>query len=443
MASSPAPPSRPLPDSTGRPLSTLERTWLVADRVAPPFVNQLVLEGEGWPVPAAGWPRLLLELARAVPGCRLRLRGALGGCRWVADGPLPAVQEVDGSCWDGQGPAGAPWLRAPLSPEQGPTCELLLVRPGAPPTAPASARGAGSKPPVPRLVLRTHHAVTDGQGTLLLARALFALLRQEQPEPATAGLPTDEGLATMAPLPAASWQPPPEQSVSPVGPATPDLAAGLRWARQSVPGRFSALLPQVLLLLARHAGAGPDRPVLVSVPVDLRPHRPGLHSTANLTGFHHVPLHELVTAPDPRAAIQGALAAQRAAGAELAHLRFLASQPGLRWTPLGVLAAGASRLARQALARDRFGASAAVSNLGRLDLTPLQGGGFVARRAFFIPPGNPAVPLFLTLTGGPAGLELCGTMPDSLAGEGRLTGLLAALAGGLQDPAAAAPLGRY
>ena len=37
---------------TGRRLSGIDRLWLVADRQHPPFVNQMVLEGEGYPVPA-------------------------------------------------------------------------------------------------------------------------------------------------------------------------------------------------------------------------------------------------------------------------------------------------------------------------------------------------------------------------------------------------------
>ena len=48
-----------------RPVSGLERIWLAARQVAPPFANQLVLEGDGTPSPPQGWPALLEGLIQA------------------------------------------------------------------------------------------------------------------------------------------------------------------------------------------------------------------------------------------------------------------------------------------------------------------------------------------------------------------------------------------
>jgi len=79
------------------------------------------------------------------------------------------------------------------------------------------------------------------------------------------------------------------------------------------------------------------------------------------------------------------------------------------------------------------GSTAILSNLGRLDLAAFSGGGFQARRVFFIPPGNPGLPLFLGISGDDTGVELCGTMPLGLATDGRLGRLLESLGEGLRD----------
>ena len=70
--------------------------------------------------------------------------------------------------------------------------------------------------------------------------------------------------------------------------------------------------------------------------------------------------------------------------------------------------------------------SATISNLGRQDLARVSAPSFRATRAFWIPPGSPSMPLFLTLNGDRDGLDLVGTAPVGLASEGRLQALLEA-----------------
>ena len=60
----------------------------------------------------------------------------------------------------------------------------------------------------------------------------------------------------------------------------------------------------------------------------------------------------------------------------------------------------------------------------RIDPAELSGGGFSAARAFFVPPGGPGQPAFITTVTGPEGLELCLAMPRALASGGRLNKLL-------------------
>jgi hypothetical protein len=358
-----------------RRLSPVERVWLAADRLCPPFVNQLVLEGDGVPDEAA-W--------RAASGPGLVLRGVLGGCRWVP-GPAAPVRTVDGSAWDGFGPDGAPFLRDPLPPS-GPTCEVLLA-PG-------------------RVVFRSHHAVMDGRGTLVWVDDVFRALRGEAVPALDVGV-TDLDLAR--PGPPARRR---DECPAPTGRAV--ASEGVTWRRRTVAGPVAKVLPRVVHTvgtLALRQGA----PVRIGVPVDLRRDAPSVRSTANLTGMVFVPVGRGDSVEDVARALE-ALVPQ--AGL------FVHEAAPLRGIPLAVMAWAGRRGAARALRLGRYGASAAVSNLGRLDLAAFHGGGFRARRAFFIPPGNPAQPFFLALAGHPEGVELVATTPAALATDGRLDAAL-------------------
>lgn len=396
-----------------RPLSPVERIWLVADRLCPPFVNQLVLEGD----PAAGpaldegaW-RTAVEAAAAVnPGSRLVLRGVLGGSRWVAAPAPPAVRTVDGRAWDGRGPEGAPFLAEPLPPRGGPTCAVLLVE-GAP----------------PRVVVRTHHAVMDGRGTLSFVEDVFRALRGEAPvgaaariDDATLGRSLDAGVGDRRT----------EDCLAPTG-APDGTEPGVRWRRVSLPGRPARLLPRLALALAAEAraraGAAATGRVRFDVPVDLRPRRPGLRSTANLTGMLFVEV-----APD-----DGPDDIARALARGLAERREVAAEPALaalRGVALGLLVAGARRGVRRNHGRARYAATAVLSNLGRLPLATFHGAGFRAETGFFIPPGTDSSPFFLATAGTEDRVELTASVPRVLATDGRLEAVLGTLVAALAVP---------
>ena len=74
-----------------------------------------------------------------------------------------------------------------------------------------------------------------------------------------------------------------------------------------------------------------------------------------------------------------------------------------------------------------------ISNLGRMDLQRYACGDFQPQRAFFVPPGSPGLPAFVTLSGGQGGLEVCVAMPCALADQGRLTGLLTRIRRALKE----------
>ncbi len=385
-----------------RRISGLERVWLAARQVGPPFANQLVLEGTGSPRPPDGWGALLESLAEAQPGCRMRLRGMLGGTRWAAGGPLPRVIELDGDAWDGKGPAGAPFLDAPIDPSRGPLYEIVLLS------------GEPS-----RIVLRTLNAATDGAGMLLFARGVFALLRGEAPPTALAGPTNDEDLAATLGVQASA--PPPHDAAAPTGEAS-GTGVGCTWARVRLP-TTDAVVPRIAIALARAATntAGGRCIVRVDVPVDLRRWAPQLQSSANLTGWMQLPIHLHLGADDPIEAVRYVMRdglQRKAAAAHVLGAGFA------RKLPLPVLAWMGRKLATDSLRDGRYGTSAVISHLGRIDTADFSGGGFAAKRAFFVPPGSPGQPVFVTTVAGPEGLELCLALPDTLADGGRLENLL-------------------
>jgi hypothetical protein len=378
--------------TASRPLFGLERVWLVADRLWPGFVNQLVIEGVGDLDPVL-WRAAVDTVLPMWPAAHARLRGVSIWTRWVADGAPPVVTEVDGAGWDARGPA--PFGSTRLDPDEGPIVEVLLVS------------GA-----TPRVVLRTHHAAFDGRAAWALAEDLGAALRGEPVRGAAFADLSDVALIGEAP---ASPEPPAD-AVTPTGPATTREEAST-WARVTLPPSGDRVLARALTAFAAAVDTlGVAGPLRVSLPVDLRRHHDGLRAAANLTGF--VRLDPRVT---PETSVQRALARRDEGGVvRTAHT--------LRSTPLAVMGFAGRRAALATLRTGRAASSATLSNLGRLDPGVLDGAGFHGERLFWIPPGNPGTPLFLTLTGHPGGIELCGGMPVGFASEGRLDALLAAIA---------------
>jgi len=344
-----------------RRLSGVERAWLVAAHLFPPFAIALVLEG----------------------------KGELSAPAWSA-----ALRRVDGSAWDGHSPMGAPFLSTSMDPRRGPTTEVLLVD-GEP----------------PRVVLRALHAAMDGRGLVLLAEDLLASLRGEPPLGAVAGPPTDHDLASEL---GRSPEPEPARDCPP----PLDLVPGPErtWARARLEPTPDHLLPRVLVALGRLAQTRGGGAIRIDVPVDLRRHSPGLRSTANLTGLLRVDGGACLEAADPEARVAETLTVALDEGREADFV--LAADP-LRHLPLTAARWAAGRTSLDGRRTGRYRTCATVSNLGRLDLQALSGGGWATRRAFVIPPPSADLPLFLTLTGDERGVELCGAgpfLPESAAG---------------------------
>ena len=380
-----------------RSVHGLERVWLAADRMAreggdPPFVNQQVVEGAS--TSALTTDRLAAAMARAAaawPGLAARL---LGGGRWsrwttVRGTARPGLRVVDGTRWDGGGPKGAPWLRDPLDPVRGPLAEVIH--------APRCSDG------LPRLVIRTHHAIVDGRAAGAFSADLFRVLRGEEPRGAVPG-PSDLSLAGAS-------SPNAPSDATPV--LSPEPGCGPTWQRVTWNGPTRDLLPRVLLALAGAAEAREGARWRFSVPADLRVTQdtavPNGMACANLTGLIRVDLFPDDTFSALRARID---AGRERAGAPLhaAH--------AVRDVPLPVLAWFGRRGAESLLTHRRSEASATVSNLGRADLEALACPGWTSARTWWIPPGSRGNACFVSLSGGPRGVELVASAPvpeDALA----------------------------
>jgi len=389
-----------------RRLSGLERAWLTADSLEPPFAFALVFEGRG-DLSEARWRDALDRASAANPGCRVRLAGVLGWTRWEITARTPTLRAVE-SDWDGRSPAGAAFLERPFDARGGEVVEVVLL--------------PGDEARPDRVAVRVLHAAMDGRGVLAFAEDLLAAVNGREPIGSAAGPQTDAGLARDA-----GGQPaeaPPRTWASPTGPASA-TRGGTTWARVSLDGSFKRLLPRAVAALWAASRAHTDGPLRLEIPVDLRRHAPGLRSTANLSGIFPLTLEAPPDLQSLDAAIRQAVEGLDYCGAPL--------RAGIaRWLPLSLLARGGRDGAAEGLETDLFEVSATLSNMGRLALETLGGPVFAPERAYIIPPGNQGLPLLMVLTGHERGLEICAAGPLALCGEGRLEALLTAMAEALR-----------
>lgn len=376
--------------SAERPLDGTERLWAAAGHVAPPFANQLVVEGPPEWLPSEDrLASAVLAVAKAWPETRW-IAGPGARPRWSL-GPEPAVRTVRGASAALGGSADAPWSMEPSSAPGLLAAEVLRL-----------------DGPAPALVFRVPHHLGDGRGTWLWAAAIAAAMRGEAVPPRSAA-ESSEGVTTrgpsraMAPLPA-------DAGAVKVGRGTE--RAGLRWvwARRTLPTPGRRILSRFVVAAAQLVPAGRAR---VDVSVDLRRHDPGPPTFLNRTG--------LLRCDVPRPFAAEALDAQDArlrrgldAGAEWA---FVAANERLPNLPISWLGALGRRAAAASLRSQRGVASATISNFGPLDLWAMRAGAGFPSTAWFVPPGAPGLPLFVTACGVPGGLEVAAAGPSALHGD--------------------------
>ena len=400
-----------------RRVSGLERLWLAAGRVAPPFALHFIVELTELPGEDS-LQQAILALHSAWPTLHVRLQGSLSGCRWA-----PAAEAPPLRCF-----AGLPWGEGALAPA---LLEALDGGAGAPERGPTLwfSRCAG---PRPLLVLSGLHSVLDGRSGYAILEALFGLLRGEAP--GQPGPPLHEGARAKA-LGASLVAPPPADREAPFPPGGQPGAVGgnLVYHRLDVAPRRP-----LALALAAIARARPEAQLRVDLPVDLRAPELGLR-LGNLTGLLRLELpeaegHSLDSlAQIIQNSISDAILARDHLGGTLEAQRLV----GL---PLWLIAGVGRRRAAAERHAERVQVSMTASNLGRIDLGRLSAGPCRSVGAVTLPPFSPGLPALLTLTGcaaadGSCALSLVVAAPTSWIDADGLRRFMAGLAAALQGAA--------
>lgn len=385
-----------------RPLSFTERLWLSMDRAWPPYAIQIILEGTG-SLDHRQLQQAVEAASQANPGSRLVLKGSLRGCAWIDSGVSPEVKIVSAETWDGYSGDNAPFLndRVPFS---GPTCEVVLVE------------GA-----VPRLIFRSNHAVMDAMGTLTWMEDIFRVLRGEKPMGSSSTL-TDTQLVqlvsdktkTMCPI----------ESIAPTGKARLALS-GVTWKRLSFSGHHTKLLGKVGLALARSAWKYGEGVCRIGIPVNIRPRLEGLRSTGNLTMNIYVVVSRNSTpesiVEDLHEQLQNKMECMLLEGGSYNDL-----------IPLWLTGIGLQLLCKWQLLTGVYIQSAVLSTIGSIDTAMYSGGGFQTKTVFAVPPRMDGMPVFVIFAGTTDRLEITVSVPNALAGDGRLDQLLHDISAALQ-----------
>jgi len=390
----------PAPMPTFRkPVSTMEKLYVVFDRLRPPFANQFVVEGRGR-IDHAALRDAVARAADANPGCRLRMTGHLAQRAWVP-GPAPRVTVVRDAIWDGRSDDGAPFLDARLDSD-GPTCEVQLIESG--------ERSF--------LIFRSLHAVMDGLGTLLWAHEVLRALRGEAPVGHPSAI-TDSELA--AGVHAAPLVLPPGDALSATGRADAVTSGNdFRWRRITIDEPADVpLLATLAVTIAAEARRHGEGTVRFNIPADLRGLRKEERTTGNAVGT-------LFLEVGPDATIAAVADELRARLRARDHARFPANYERLRWLPLGALQALIARGFATEHARGRHAFTGTLTFMGAIDAASLAAPGLTPTGAFFVPPMADQG-CFVACWRFGRSLDVTLSMPRVLASRGRFEALHARL----------------
>lgn len=366
-----------------------------------------VLEGDSTLTPQQ-WQAALDAVTAAHPETRMRLYGRRRKTYWRSDAPPPRLRFIDDCSWDGQSEQGSEFIyEPPMSLYDGFSIELSIAR----------RRSGGVF-----VILRLHHAVMDGSGVLLFIKELFRALRGEALQPCNAAFSDTQLMASLGIRRSDSKH----IKTSWLTGAPRGSERGDTWRRVALGPPQSQLLPRIAAAMAEFAHRHSPLPALIMVPVDLRRHLQGLHSTGNYASMLLVPLQPGDGPQQFRERLQ-AMLAQRMEAAWRPQADWLRALP-FTWVDRLL-----SRTDRN-YQRQRPMETAAISNLGRCDTAEYSAPGFTLRGMFGVPwPGS----AFSVLVGVEDRVELITGMPRTLASEGRLDAFIDFLRNRLAVPPAA------
>jgi len=355
----------------------------------------LILSGTGSCRPDE-WQKAIDRMAEVNPGTRLRMVGTRRRARWDSGGAPPRLRVLEHCAWDGQSERGADFIHATkLCLRAGPSVELILA---------ASPYGEM------RVILRSLHAMIDGRGALHVLAELFRALRGE------ALLGTNGAFSDFdfrrsvgkVPMPPralrASWL---------LGPLSG--AGGDVFRRISLNHPPSDLLARVALAIAAFARGQGDNAVRIGLPVDLRPHVPGLLTTMNFCDMIFLPVAADEQPADFKRRVRERV--QRAA-----RLGYPDAPDIMKCLPLPWLDLLVSRTPWNLRSR-KPRQTACISNFGKVDAMAVTAPGFLPRDIATLPAVGD---IFLTMAGLGERVDIMVGAP-ALADEHLLDALLAHL----------------
>ncbi|MFN3714386.1 MAG: hypothetical protein ACK4SX_12075 [Alcanivoracaceae bacterium] len=365
-----------------RPVALVERFFLALETSSAPTraecMVQQIIEGEGT-IDEVALRQAVRLASLANPGSRMLLRGHWGWLRWQVTDQTTPVQVLDSVDWSGSelDPRHPDLLSPALDFRSGPASEVILVR-----------------KPVPRLLVRTHHALMDGRGMMTFVEDIFRCLRGEAPLGSDHSVQYDDlaEFSTERPLMAT-------RANAALPGAASDRSNAFHLELRRFAGGGRAMLARLASAIAsqtfvRHPQIDEVRFLM---PADLRPLRPGLRSTVNLASA----LSVTVRCDDDVEHISAMIRAKVAAH-EAARLVWRPHwQRGLlNWVPLSSirLVLGIFRRLRR---RGRVGFlyTASLSNLGPMPLASYCCDGFRASASFLPPPAMSTAAMMVTLCG--------------------------------------------
>jgi NRPS condensation-like uncharacterized protein len=232
--------------------SPLEFSYIAADLPNySPLVNQFFVVGEG----SIDTERLQQALNKAVivnPGIHLKLKGFWGARYWDDHAIAPSVSEVSAPHWNSENSINAPCLGDAIDLRNDTPCKVFIIH---------AANGT-------HILFRTHHAITDGRGTVHLMSDVFRILRGEAPLGSTSKL-TEWDIAMREERPPGNEF---KDDCLPVIKGTVDPnTTGYQWCRFNWNGdknKFAAKILYACALISRkNFGEGK---VLFRIPADLR-----------------------------------------------------------------------------------------------------------------------------------------------------------------------------
>lgn len=389
-----------------RQLTSTEKVYVASGMNSTPCINQLMLEGTGV-LDKKKWQTALRQAGEANPGTRLAAKGALAFGRWVDTGKPPGLREVDGSGWSGMNEDGSSFLYDnPLDPFEGTTSEVVLVH--------------GESP---RIVFRSHHAVMDGRGTVNWMLDTFRAMRGEPMigHPSTI---TEYSLARS--FQSKGRTPAPHHFPAITGPA--DLEqTGFSWQRIHIPDNIRAVLPKVALILAQEIWLrNPGCPVRFGIPVDMRQRDPSIRSTGNLSNLIYLDVTPSDTLDTLRNSIKTQLSEKNDgmlywADSLIRHVPFNLIQRSLK---------------DEIRAKQRSGLyrnSGVISNMAKVPIQEMFGGGFTPNDICGIPIVADYLPFFSGIGGGGNNMNFVMGMSKTLASRGRLTNVMQKMLSSLSE----------